>query len=372
MMIKISFYKRLLKVYVIIGSTFGAWVSPIITGIQLSILRLLVFLGSIVDYICFSKIRKGKINKPILIVGNPRSGTTFLHHYLTSHKLGTGSQLWQMLFPSVILQKIIRPFLPFLEKVSPARHHSTEAHKTSLQSVETDDVSILFKYLDGFFLYGFILSWYKTNLFDWVDPKKRDTSSRDFDWLESMWLKVLISNNEDQIIGKLFSVSANMPKFLNRFPDAKILYMVRDPLSVIPSGLSLVTGVLDKKFGFWSLDKDKRNRFIRRLYRALIELLKRFHHDWTNDKIDKNKVMIVHFDRMMSDFDGLMNDIIQFLEINPSEILINDIKKTAEKQRQFKSKHKYNLEKFGLTNQQIKDDCKMIYDTFLNSNEAHQ
>ena len=369
-MIKIPFYIRLIKVYRIIGSTFGTWVSPIITGIQLCILRLLVFKFSIIDYICFTKIRRGKIKKPILIVGNPRSGTTFLHHYLTSHKLGTGSQLWQMLFPSVFLQKIIRPFLPILEKISPARHHSTEAHKTSLQSVETDDVSILFKYLDGFFLYGFILSWDRTNLFDWVDPQKRDTSVRDFDWLESMWLKVLVSNKQDQIIGKLFSISANMPNFLNRFSDAKILYMVRDPLSVIPSGLSLVTGVLDKKFGFWSIDKDKRDRFIRRLYTALVELLKRFHHDWTSNKIDKDKVMIVHFDRMMTDFDGLMDDIIHFINITPSNELMDDIKETAEKQRNFKSKHKYDLSKFGLTENQIKTDCKMIYETFLNNDEV--
>ena len=369
-MIKINFYNRIIIIYKIIGSTFGTWISPIITGIQLCILRLIIFLGSIIDYICFSKIRNGKIKNPILIVGNPRSGTTFLHHYLTSHRLGTGSQLWQMLFPSVFIQKIIRPFLPILEKISPARHHSTAAHKTSLQSVETDDVSILFKYLDGFFLYGFILSWYKINLFDWVDPKKRDTSARDFDWLESIWLRVLVFNKQDQIIGKLFSISANMPKFLHRFPEAKILYMVRDPLSVIPSGLSLVTGVLDKKFGFWSLEKEKRDRFIRRLYKALVELLKRFHHDWTNGNIDQQKVMIVHFDRMMQDFDGLMDDIIRFINITPSNALMDDIKKTADKQRNFKSKHQYDLSKFGLTEEQIKVDCKMIYDTFLNKNEV--
>ena len=368
-MIKVSLYKRLFTVYMIIGRTFGSWLSPIITGLLLLILRIIVFIGSILDYIFFSKIRKGKINNPIIIVGNPRSGTTFLHHYLTSNRLGTGSQLWQMLYPSVVLQKIIRPFLPFLEKISPTRHHSTDAHKTSLQSVETDDASILFRYLDGFFLYGFLLSWNQNNLFDWVDPKKRDTSDRDFNWLESMWLRVLVSNNQDQIIGKLFSISANMPKFLNRFPNAKILYMVRDPLSVIPSGLSLVTGVLDKKFGFWSLKKEKRDRFIRRLYGALIELLRRFHDDWTNGKIDKNKVMIVHFDRMMSDFDGLMSDIVKFIDIKPSEKLIEDIRVTADKQRAFKSKHKYDLSKFGLTEQQIKDDCKIIYETFLSNNE---
>ena len=356
--------KRIARVYLILGRTFNAWFSPVITGLMVLLLRIIVGVGRVLDHIIFWSIRE-PLKDPIIIVGNPRSGTTFLHRFLINEKIGTGSELWQMLYPSVTVQKCIRPFLPFLEKISPARHHSTAAHKTSLTSIETDDVSLLFRYLDGFFLYGFLLSWDKDDLFDWVDPKKRDMSNRDFDWLESMWVKVLISNKQDQMIGKLFSISANMPKFLNRFPDAKVLYMIRDPLSVIPSGLSLVTGVLDKKFGFWSLDQKKRERFINRLYKALVELLIRFHYDWTNNNIDKSKVMIVHFDRMMNNFEDLMSEITDFIGVEPSQDLLNDIKQTAEQQRAFKSKHKYNLNKFGLTEEQIKNDCKVIYDEFL-------
>ena len=84
-------------------------------------------------------------------------------------------------------------------------------------------------------------------------------------------------------------MSGNLPKFQKRFPDAKVIYMVRDPLSVIPSGLSLVTGVLDKKFNFWSLDPEIKVRFIQRLYKALVELLNRFHEDWIENKIEKKK-----------------------------------------------------------------------------------
>jgi hypothetical protein len=40
---------------------------------------------------------------------------------------------------------------------------------------------------------------------------------------------------------------------------------------------------------------------------------------------------------------------------------------TAEKQRQFKSEHKYDLDKFGVTAEQIKVDCAHIYETFINS-----
>jgi len=356
--------KRLFRIYLIIGRTFNIWYSTLFTALLILLLRSIVGLGRVIDHFFFWSIRK-PLNQPIIIVGNPRSGTTFLHRFLIKQKLGTGSELWQMLYPSITIQKFIRPMLPFLEKISPARHHSTEAHKTSLNSIETDDVSLLFRYLDGFFLYGFFLTFDKNNLFEWVDPKIRDTSLRDFRWFKTMWSRNIISNKSDRYIGKLFSVSANLPAFQKEFPDSKILYMIRDPLKVIPSGLSLVTGVLDKRFKFWSLKKNVRDRFIQRLYNALLELLNRFHEDWTKGNIDKNKVLIVSYDLMMNDFESLMDNIINFTSIKDSKDLRAEIKKTAKNQRNFKSEHNYDLEKFGLTEEKIKKDCKNIYLTFL-------
>ena len=361
----ISTLNRLNKAYLTIGHSFGIWISPIFSGLLISILRLMISLGMFMDKIFYPSIRKRQITNPIVIVGNPRSGTTFLHRFLVKNKIGAGAQLWQLLYPSVLIQNCIRPLLPILELISPTRHHSTEAHKTSLRSVETDDASILFRYFDGFFLYGFILSWAEEDLFEWFDPKIRDTSARDFNWLESIWSRVLKQSSNDKIIAKLFSISANLPKFMTRFPDAKILYMVRDPLSVIPSGISLVTGVLDKRFGFWNLPDEKRKKYIERLYKALVTLLVRFHDDWVNNRIDRSKVMIVHFDKMMNNFDGLMIEIFQFLNQEPSTDLMKSIQQTAESQKTFKSKHQYDLEKFGLSTEQIRSDCSKIYETFL-------
>ena len=188
------------------------WLSPILSGLLLFCLRIIVAGGQILDHLFFWSIRK-PLNNPIIIVGNPRSGTTFLHRFLIKQQIGSGSQLWQTLYPSILIQKLVKPFLPLMEKVSPARHHSTEAHKTSLTSVETDDVSLLFRYLDGFFLYGFFLTFDDDDLFHWVDPKVRDTSKRDFEWFESSWKRNLISNNSNRYIGKLFSLSSNLPAY---------------------------------------------------------------------------------------------------------------------------------------------------------------
>ena len=206
----------------------------------------------------------------------------------------------------------------------------------------------------------------KDDLFDWVDPKKRNNIERDIKWLNKIWKRILVNSNDDRIVAKLFSLSSNTPDFLKIYPDAKILYMVREPLNVIPSGLSLVTGVLDKMFGFSNLPLSKQKLFIKRLYKGLVELLNRFSNDWNSNKIDKSKVMIVHFDRMMNDFDELMYEIIKFTNHNSNGKLLENIKITAEKQKQYESKHKYNLDKFDLSEEQIKKDCKEYYETFLN------
>ena len=367
---KVGIIKRACKAYTTIGIAFGKWISPLFVGLYLLTLRTLNFLFMKLDWIFFPlKLRK-KIEKPILIVGNPRSGTTFIHRFLSSNGIGSGSRLYQLIFTSITLQKMIRPILPLLEKISPAKFHSDEIHKTSLDSLETDDPSLLFRFFDGFFLYAFILSWAKEDLLDWFQPTLRDNSKRDFNWLETMWKRTLISSNSDRIIGKLFSISVNIPAFLKKFPDAKLLYMIRDPLNVIPSGLSLVTGVLDSMFGFWSFPEEKKQHYIKRLYQALVELQIQFHDDWVSGRIDQSKVCIVQFDRMMGDFDGLMDEILPFIEHNPSEAFLNNIKLTADTQRAYKSNHKYDLPKFGITEEQIRKDCAVIYETFL-SDKIH-
>ena len=92
--------KRIIKVYYIIGKTFGVWIAPIFTGLIIIILRIVVGISRFVDHLLFSAIRKS-ITAPIIIVGNPRSGTTFLHRFLIKQGFGVGSQLWQMVYPSI-------------------------------------------------------------------------------------------------------------------------------------------------------------------------------------------------------------------------------------------------------------------------------
>jgi hypothetical protein len=358
-------FDRMLKTYTAAGKTFHTWVSPIFTFIGIMTLHVIVSTGMVLDCLFFPSLRRKKIERPIVIVGNPRSGTTFLHRFLVDNGFGAGMRIWKMLYPSLVLQALLKPILPLLEKMSPARFHAKAAHETSLTGIETDDPALLFRYFDGFFVYGFFLAWAEEDLKILFDPEIRDTSKRDFDWLEKMWLRNLVSEKQNRVAAKLFSLGTRIPQFLEAFPDAKILYMVRDPLETVPSGLSLVTGVLDGRFGFWKLPDETRRKYIERLYAAFLELSMRFYRDYTDGRIPRESIMIVPYHRIMRDFDNLMNEILRFIGADASPTLSETIRETAEKQRAYQSKHIYDLQKFGLDESRIRKDYAPVYQAFL-------
>lgn len=351
--------------YRVFANVFGVRVFPLILGVVFPILRAVVWALMALDQVFFPQLRKKKANRPIVLVGNPRTGTTFLQRFLSDAGFGSGMELFLMLYPSLFLQALLRPIMPLLEKANPAKFHSDAVHQTSLGSVETDDVALLFRYLDGFFLYGFFLAFDEPDHWQQFDPKVRDTSKRDFDWLDALWRRSLVKHGGDRNVAKLFSLSSRLPAFLERFPEAQILYMVRDPLDIIPSTMSLVTGPLEKAFGFWSLDESVRRRFLDRLYWGLVRIMQRFHEDWTQGRIDKSRVYFVRYDRMMTEFEVVVDEMCAFLGHEMTPELQATVDKIATKQRSYQSGHKYDLTKYGITEEQIRRDCAFLYETFL-------
>jgi len=360
-----TIFSRMGALYRILSGTFHVKVITLFVAVFFGFVRTVVAIFMALDHVFFPKLAKTRANRPIVLVGNPRTGTTFLQRFLSDEGFGAGMELFLMLYPSLTLQKLLRPLLPLLEKVSPAKFHSTDAHQTSLSSVETDDVAVLFRHLDGFFLYGFFLSFDEEDRLSWVDPRVRDTSQRDCEWLEKLWTRSLVLHKAERNIAKVFSFSVRLPQFLAAVPGAQILYMARDPLSIIPSAMSLVIGVLDRAVGFWSMPDDLRKRWLDRMYKAWVLLLQKFHEDWTSGAIDKSRVYIVRYDRMMADFEGVMDEMCRFLGRDMTPELQKTINELGEKQRGYQSEHKYKLEKYGLTEEQIRRDCAFFYDTFL-------
>ena len=166
-----------------------------------------------------------------------------------------------------------------------------------------------------------------------------------------------LGTSQIRVLAKNFSLGANLPAFLQHFPDAKIIYTARDPERTIPSTLSLLYGVLCQRFQFQKLDVGLQKRYFHRLRDALIELMHRFHCDYEADRFDKKQVMILPFGRLKNDFPAVMTELSDFLEVQPDEQCQQAILQQTQKQSRYRSGHRYALQDFDLQANRIKEEC---------------
>ena len=141
--------------------------------------------------------------------------------------------------------------------------------------------------------------------------------------------------------------------FLQAFPDAKIIYTARDPTEVIPSTLSLLRSVIRQRFPFDDLPKQKQFRYYRRISRALVQLMERFHA--VAETISAANLLVLPYRQLKDDFSDTMYRLLSFVE---SDVDLSEaIRHRAESQKKYKSHHHYDLSEFGLTAAQIREDC---------------
>ncbi len=354
--------RRLLHARRILRARFGR--APVLVGFGLLLHRALVAVGWALDPWVSPGLRAWRVRPPVFVVGNPRSGTTFLHRWLVSHGVGAGFELWQLLWPAVCLRPLVRPLLGLLERVSPARFHGTAAHPTSLTSVETDDALLFFRFFDGLFAWGYLLAWDDAEHPEALGLQPRAQAPRDFAFLAEAQRRNAWWHGRDRAVGKLFSMALRPEETLAAFPDARFLLLLRDPVEVIPSGLSLLHGVVGRAFDLGRVPDAVRARWFTRLYDGSVRLYRGLADAYRAGKLPPERVRIVRYDALMADFEGEMRAILAFLDHPVDEALAAAIRDTAARQRAWESPHRYDAAAFGFDEARIRADTAFLEEAF--------
>ncbi len=344
---------------------FGTRILPLPVALVFLLYHLTVEAALLLDHVLFPRLRRTQLDKPIVIVGNPRSGTTFLHRFLDDCGIGSGMELWQIVCPALSMQVLLRPFRGLIGRFSPTRFYSQAIHETSLQHVETDDALFLLHCADGILPYCYFFAFDEEDHSQRLNPGNQRANRRDFRWLRRVWRRHRAAQPDLSTLAKLFSLGPRLPAFLDEFPDARIVYLIRDPLSTIPSSLRLATTLLDARFGFWSLPETVRRRYLDRVYRGLVNLYRGFYDDWSAGRLEHRRVFVCPYDRLINDFEPLVRELLDFLEVPLDTEILERTVRTAQQQRTRVSQHHYELARFGFDEQRIRDDCAFVYEAFL-------
>lgn len=360
-----------LELYRIIIKTFGFQLRPVGTFALKQLHALLNGATRAADHVLVPSFKRRTLDRPIFVLGNPRSGTTFMHRFLLNTDRLAAFELWEMLFPAITARRALAPFVDRLAPLSPARYHSAAAHETGLRDVETDDAMDFFHFVDGGFLWSYFLAWDD----DWGSERARSyfeldraparEKLRHFRYMEGCWRRNLHVKGKERIIVKASSYTLRVKTLLERYPDCKLIYMVRDPVDTIPSGMSLLTGVLEKSHDMFNTTRQKdRERYLENLYQASCHLFRYFHEVWKAGEIPERNLCIVPYPRMMRELEGTMREVVEFLQVDPGPGFEAMVHAQAQKQRQHKSAHSYSLAKFGLTAERIRSDLDFVYRDF--------
>lgn len=362
---------RYLQLYRTINKSFGFQLRPLGTFVVLQVRQAISATTLGLDRIIFSKYRKQPIDRPIFIIGNPRSGTTFLHRLL----LGAGGmaafELWEMLFPAVSARKLLGGIVPRIDRLSPARYHPSDVHDTSLRGIETDDVLWFFRTLDGPFAWAYFLAWQDS----WgselsrrelgIEPASARDEERFYGYHEECWRRNLFYKRANRILAKTSMLTFQLDQVLKRYPDCRLVYIIRDPVEVIPSGMSLLSGVLENGYDVWNHSTEvDQQRWVENLYQASCAMLRSFHDAYTSGRIPEKNLCVVRYTDLLQNLEPTMQRILDFIEIEPSAAFVEEVRAQAERQRSYKSRHQHSPEKFDLDPERIRRDLAFIYDTF--------
>jgi omega-hydroxy-beta-dihydromenaquinone-9 sulfotransferase len=366
-----------LRLYRVIGKTFGFWLRPLGAFTLLQVRQAISATTLGLDHLIYPHHRTQPIDRPIFIIGNPRSGTTFLHRLL----LGAGGmaafELWEMLFPAITARKLLGGVVPRLDRLSPARYHASDVHDTSLRGIETDDVAWFFRTLDGPFAWAYFLAWqdkWGSELsrhefgIDDVAPREE---RRFFSYYEACWRRNLTLKRANRILVKSSMLTFRLDALLRRYPDAKLVYVIRDPVEVIPSGMSLLASVLENGYDVWNRTKKvDQQRWLENLYQASCDILRSFHDAHTAGLVPEKNVCVVRYEDLLQNLEPTMARILDFIEIEPPEAFREEVRAQAARQRSYTSRHEHSPEQFGLTAERIRADLGFVYDAYGLSGKA--
>jgi omega-hydroxy-beta-dihydromenaquinone-9 sulfotransferase len=363
--------RRYLRVYWIIARTFGRPLRPFGAFALLQARQMISAVTLGLDYVFYPRHRRQAIDRPIFIIGNPRSGTTFLHRLL----LGAGDmaalELWEMLFPAITARKLLGGIVPRLDKLSPAKYHPSDVHDTSLRGIETDDVAWFFRTMDGPFAWAYFLAWQDT----WgselsrrafaIDGITAREERRFFDYYDACWRRNLTLKGANRVLAKTSMLTMRLDAVLRRYPDCRLVYVVRDPVEVIPSGMSLLSGVLENGFDIWNrTNEDDQRRWVENLYQASSDMLRRFHDAYSAGRIPERNLCIVRYEDLINNLEPTMERILDFVEIKPPEAFVQEVREQAARQRTYTSKHDHSPSQFGLSPERVRDELGFVYEAF--------
>ncbi len=339
------------------------------------VLRSVVLAFRGLDHLLYPGFRDQGLEKPLFIVGNPRSGSTFSHRLLVGDERYTWFKLWHTIFPAVSLYKLFgflgdldtrlgSPLARGVARLSKRGLQGWESmHETGPEEAESDEMLFVYAFTSPLImlLFPYFDELTYCRLADSL-PADARARLRDY-WLDCLRRHVYATGGDrgepKVLLEKVALIAGRLELVLEALPDARIVHLVRHPYESVPSLISMLSAPWP---ALAPQHADPRGPAVRGLSRMIFDYyrtLLRF-----KQTLPPEQFYEIRYEELLEDPRSAWLGMYAHFGIEVSEDFSQYLSREMARARQYKSRHRYALEDWGLSRAEIADGLKDVFEAY--------
>ncbi|MBW2274512.1 MAG: sulfotransferase [Deltaproteobacteria bacterium] len=366
----------------VIGLVGRDRLSPRRLAVQLGLLALLsgwavfnaFFLA--LDRLLYPRLHEVPIEQPVFIVGNARSGTTLFHRLLCEdEERFVHFRTWELVFPSIAQKKGVRGLVTSFRRFFPATFQRLVAwesrllpelrkqHPIALDKPEEDELLMLMSFSSVMLA---ILFPYVEQLPELMHFEHRPASVRSklLDFYRGCVMRQLYYRQLYYAGGQRTLVSKN-PAFVSKmrdlgreFPDAKFVYLVRNPFETVPSLIKLLRTMWEGL----GVDEAHMESGTRGLLEGCIRDY--FYALEVLDELPPERYAIVQYAELIADPKASVESVYRRLGLSISPAFEARLAAERSRQKRYHSSNAYSLEEYGIDPEELEEWLAPVLERF--------
>jgi hypothetical protein len=344
------------------------WAYVIFFSVLFLIFLLLVALGRGLDQILFRGFHKLAVKEPVFIIAPPRSGTTLVQNLLSlDEKRFVHLKMYQTILPAVCFQRMVdaatwvdrvlgRPVERVLGWCQKKWFGGwDDLHRMRLNQPEEDDALFLYAFESEaiFMLFPYVRELWEAGFPDALPREERRKLMR---YYRSCLQRHLYANGPKMtLLSKATQSSGSVAGLREEFPDGKFITIVRHPYRSVASHVSLFVPVWKAH----SPDIAKDGPVAKEYARLAVEWYK---HLYEFRKQAGAQCYCIDYRDLVQNPRKTVEKVYEHFGWEMDDGMRARLDAATQRQREFKSKHEYTLEEFGLSKEWILSELGEIMD----------
>jgi len=312
------------------------------------------------EWLCYKRrLSRFRFEKPpLFILGHWRSGTTLLHNMLCSDPDAGYLTTYQSVFPNNLGSKLI--FKTFMKANIPEKRPSDNV-KLDVDLPQEDEFAFCNMYHNAYYNFFYFPRNYRSFYEKGIHHKGLTDKEKElwFRRYDKLLKKALINTKGKRLIVKNPVNTARIKFLLKLYPDAKFLYIYRNPITVFLSTQRFFKNLLPTL-----ILQDTNDEFVEKMifdvYKKLINdyleqkslipegnLLELKYEDFEKDPVEESKNI---YNKLLNeDFDKVKDNFSKYFEStkgynkNKYEIDLSTVNKIKEKLGTFMDMYDYDI-----------------------------